>query len=225
MSKWICDDGHPKYLVKGEIMCPTCAKIERVGLKSPRCKRRNHTVPLGEDTCPICFRYKKIPWLAELDEHGVADCPKGHHVKHADLAYSLRSGLHPERRCKQCMMANTKKSTMVNRAKWDAIRASGAFVPTPRRVRKDRLKPEYCDWVVALRLIEGKVDEVYDMKRGDHIGPTAMEKWVAYHSTSEDYTHTRTFASGPNTVRHQWTETGRVNKWKPKTLAQAMSEL
>lgn len=222
---WICDGGHPLYLIDGKKTCPQCVIIAEQGAKKERCKR-NHTVALGNSNCPTCGVYRKRPWFKALDEAGMAPCPRGHEMTHDKLKYSVRQGRFAERKCSECSSTNSKaaNSAMVKvRAEQRAAKGLPPLPPVARR-RGIRLKPDYIDWVVAFRLIEGKVDEVYDMQRGTHVGPTAMEKWVAYHSTPEDYTHMRTYQTHPGTVRHEWPKYGLRHGWKPKTLVQAIAE-
>lgn len=222
---WICSGGHPLYLIDGVKYCPTCELIAERGAKPKRCKR-NHIAIAGISNCATCGMYRKAAWLQELDEHGKASCPQGHEMTHAKLRYAVRQGKHAERKCSACSSTNSKKANTVMvkvRADQRAAKGLPPLPPVAHR-RGVRLKPDYIDWVVAFRLIEGKVDEVYDMKRGAHVGPTAMEKWVAYHSTPGDYAYMRTYEAHPGTVRHEWPKYGLRHGWKPKTLVQAIAE-
>jgi hypothetical protein len=222
---WICEDGHPLYRIDDVKICKICPIIAEVGAKENRCRLMGHTVPVTSECCTICNQYSKIPWHKELDQNGVATCPAGHTVTHEDMLYNMRGGKSPERKCYQCVSASWKRANAAYVAGREAVAAAEGREIDRRYKEARRLPLDYFDWVVALRLIEGKVDEVYDMRRDNNIGPTAMEKWVAYHSTTDDYNHTRTQPGGPKFVRHQWAETGQLKKWKPRTLAQAMSEL
>ncbi len=224
---WICEGGHPLYLIDGEKYCPICVAITEKGLK-PRGRSGPtpcaHTMPTGVKSCYVCERYRKSPWLQELDENGRGTCPGGHEVTHADLSYGIR-GQYAQRRCAACAHDSVLKASRAFMKKKDEIAAAEGRKVRRRTDPKVRLPVDYIDWVVALRLIEGKVDEVYDMNRGGHVGATAMEKWVAYHSTTDLYSYTRTTPTGPTHVRYQWVDMGVVKKWKPTTLAQAMSNL
>lgn len=222
---WICEGGHPYYLVDGEKMCPICIKIADVGSRPKRCRVMGHLVPADQQWCTLCQRYTKLEWLRELDKTGTSTCPQGHEATHETLKYSLRSGKFPERKCEACVSSSWKKANTAYIAKRMGIAQAEGRELQHRPKEKRRLAPEYFDWVVALRLIEGKIDEVYDMRRGTHVGATGMERWVAYHSTTDDYNYMRTTPSGPTHVRSSWVDTGKVKRWKPKTLAQAMSEL
>jgi len=227
-EEWICSGEHPLYLVDGTKVCMTCVKIAEVGAKRKRCIKMNHTVPADADSCALCQRFTKAEWLKQLDLTGETVCPNGHANTHATLKYTLRSGKIPERKCQECIDASAKKAAATQRQIRAAIaKAEGREMDT-RAKRRRRLGADYFDWVVALRLIEGKVDEVYDMMRGKHKGATGMEKWVAFHSThgidtSKFVRHDHN--ARPSNVRYQWTETGTALKWEPKTLAQAMAEL
>lgn len=221
---WICEGGHPYYLIDGNKVCWVCEQIEKRGAKEGGCKKRLHTVHAGAAHCITCEKHRKRPWQKELDENGVATCPAGHEVTHESLKYSLSACGAPQRKCSICSdeaASHANSAYLIGRAR---KRAEKGLPPLQPR-EKVRFPIDYFDWVVALRLIEGKVDEVYDMKRGSHVGPTAMEKWVAFHSTTDDYPFMRRFDNSERHVRWQWPETGRVRGWKPKTLAQAMSEL
>lgn len=224
---WICEGGHPLYLIDGEKFCPICILIAERGVKpqAPRGRRGcSHTVPMGVNSCYVCERHRKAPWLRALDQNGRATCPRGHEATHETLKYSRR-GDAVVRRCARCEEVGVAQAQRAFLRRKEEIAAAEGRQVRHRDDPKKRLPADFADWVVILRLIEGKVDEVYDMKRGEMVGATAMEKWVAYHSTSEDYNFTRTQPSGVHTVRHHWTETGQANGWKPKTLAQFMSEL
>lgn len=219
---WICEGGHPYMMRDGVKYCPVCEAIASNGLrKIPRCPQ-NHTVPAGIKYCPTCERYRNSRWQKALDLTGQSTCVYGHTMTHDACYYGMRLGKWPERKCSICVkerMMGANKIYQEQRAK--TREEKGLKKRPPKR---KSLPPTFCDWVVALRLVEGKVDEVYDMRRDDTVGPTAMEKWVAYHSTPDNYVSTRTFNSGPSVVRYQWREYGDLKKWKPKTLAQAMRE-
>lgn len=226
-TDWLCEGGHPYYLVDGTKFCPVCVKIAKVGAKKKRCVKMNHTAPADADSCALCQRFTKAPWLKQLDLTGETICPNGHANTHATLKYTLRNGKIPERKCQACVDTSAKKAAETFRQNRMAVaEAEGRELDT-RAKRRARFGPEYFDWVVALRLIEGKVDEVYEMMRGKHKGATAMEKWVAYHSTTDWDTPRliRHTDKRPNNIRSAWVVTGTQLGWKPKTLAQAMSEL
>jgi len=225
MTDWICPDGHPKYRVGDTLTCPTCEQIATQGQKPDLCKRRGHSVPLGFDVCNVCVRYKKIPWTEQLDNHGSATCSNGHEVTHDELVYLVRGGKTHERRCPGCARDASLAAVQAHKAKTAARHAAGWTKKRPPKL-KDTLAPDYLDWVVAYRLAMGKVDEVYEMKRGDHEGATAMEKWVAYCSTEgrDPDEFLRTMQSRTATIRWQWAEHARMKGWAPKTLTQAMAE-
>lgn len=221
---WICEGGHPYYLIDGTKVCWACEQIKKYGPKEGGCKKRLHTTHEGAKNCITCEKHRKRPWQKDLDEHGTAVCPEGHEVTHETLKYSISACGAPQRACPICSSkaaAHANSQYLLSRAR---KREGKGLPPLPPR-KKVRLPVDYFDWVVALRLIEGKIDEVYDMRRGTHVGPTAMEKWVAYHSTTDDYNYTRTAPDREYTIRWQWPEAGAAKGWKPKTLAQAMSEL
>lgn len=220
---WICKGGHPYYRIDGKKICPICAKIAELGLRKDRCAKFNHTVPAGHRHCPTCERYRKNPWQAELDQNGEATCTNGHHATHETLTYVRYPNGQVKRVCSQCLTlaAGAARDAAVAYAEGRHERGE----TRKRHRQRKRLPVDFFDWVVALRLIEGKIDEVYDMTRGTHVGPTAMEKWVAYNSTTDDYVFTRKFSNSIKSVRWQWAEAGEANGWPPKTLAQAMAEL
>lgn len=219
---WLCEGNHPYFLVDGKKFCPVCELIKEVGAKPERCRAMGHTVPIGKDHCPLCWRYRKALWQKELDLNGEAECPNGHRMTHETLLYTLRSGTVHERKCPNCIRESSARGRATAMANAKARHEAGLTKPRPAPVR---LPPEYCDWVVAYRLIMGQVDEVYDMKRGQHVGATPMEKWVAYHSTPEDYNHVRSNrTSGDRVLRYQWAEYGEQHGWEPKTLVQAIAE-
>lgn len=222
---WICPDGHPLYLIDGEKICAICAEIERNGARPNRCKKRGHTVPRSAKNCRVCQRYRHAPWWEVLDTMGSATCPSGHEVTHEDLLYGIRSGGIVERKCHSCVRESWSKAHDVFMKRREEVAAAEGRELRHRDAPKKRLPIDYFDWVVSLRLIEGKIDEVYDMRRGEHVGATAMEKWVAYHSTGGDYFFTRKFDNSEKHVREQWPDVGLRKGWPPKTLAQAMSEL
>lgn len=224
-NDWICEDGHPLYLIDGDKVCSICQQIAEHGARPGRCRLRGHTVPKNSNNCRACRRYREAPWFEELDATGSAVCPSGHHMTHENLAYGLRGGVWPERKCSQCVTEGWQKAHAAFMRNRESVAAAEGREVRRRSVPKVRLPSDYIDWVVALRLIEGKVDEVYEMKRGKHIGATAMEKWVAFHSTADSDIFERSCPGGVTSVRYQWREYGDRHKWKPKTLAQAMAEL
>lgn len=221
---WICEGGHPYYLIDGVKTCWVCEQIAELGQKESGCKKGLHTNAIGNKNCVTCEKHRKRPWQKELDEKGVALCPEGHEVTHDNLKYSLSSCGAPQRKCRTCSDTAASHANSAYVLSRNEGRAAKGLPPYEPRQKK-RLPPEYFDWVVALRLIEGKVDEVYDMRRGEHVGATAMEKWVAYHTTNDSYPFARKSGDREQVLRYQWPELGIRRKWKPKTLAQAMAEL
>ncbi len=225
MSEWLCEGNHPYYLIEGKKYCSVCEQIKLVGLSTFTC-RRKHTRPAGDRDCSVRGKYRRRPWFRELDENGVATCPGGHTLNHATLSYSKLYGVWAQRSCAECLNANGAKANAVYVSNCEKRATEAGRKVRKRGEKKDTLAPEYIDWVVAYRLAMGKVDEVYDMKRGDHKGATAMEKWVAYCSTigRDPSEFIRKSEGGERFIRPQWAEYGEQHKWKPKTLAQAMAE-
>lgn len=228
MSDWICEGGHPYYLIDGVKHCPICVRIAEVGVKPTRCVKMGHTIPADVRSCSLCHRFTKADWQRQLDLNGEATCPKGHALTHATLAYIRRGSGVYERKCPTCIDVNWKAAGRQYRTNCEArAKREGREMRRVGRPKK-RFKPTDYDWVVALRLIEGKIDEVYDMMRGTHKGATTMEKWIAYCSTTEhDSTRLiRRFGAGNDKhLRNQWAEYPEKAGWSRKTLAQAMNEL
>lgn len=225
---WICEGGHPYFMIDGEKVCPICVKIAVEGVRvSQRPCAGNHTRPMSHGNCRLCERYNKTPWQKELDLTGKATCPKGHSLTHEDLKYTHRQGKTPERQCGQCRYDRIVTASKAYIKKREEIAAAEGREVRRKNAPKKRLPAESYDWVVALRLIEGKVDEVYDMVRDEHKGATLMEQWIAYCSTTEeDNTRMIRHHSGiPSYIRPQWKRAADSRGWKPKTLAQAMSSL
>ncbi len=222
---WICPGGHPYYLIDGVKTCWVCDRIAEVGAKERGCKADLHQTPLGTSHCVTCEKWRKRAWSEELDTVGKAVCPDGHEITHETLKYMLGADGIPQRRCAECAITGRKRATASYVASREEHHAKNGTLMR-RQQEKVRLPLDYFDWVVSLRLIEGKVDEVYDMMRGKHKGATAMEKWVAYHSVPRDFSAVRHLKSGETTGVHlSWATVGIARGWKPKTLAQAMAEM
>lgn len=222
-DSWICEGGHPYYLHEGKKVCSVCDEIKEHGLRKRPCRLGGHAMPANREECLTCKKYRLMEWHRELDKTGKAICKNGHEVTHETMRYSLiRPGV-LQRACGGCVNMSANMAASVNKKKAAHRHAAGLTRRRPPK-KTDALDHTYVDWVVVYRLAMGKVDEVYDMKRGDTVGATAMEKWVAYHSTPEDYLYTRNFPAGPATVRWQWREYGIKKKWEPKTLVQVIAE-
>ncbi len=223
---WICEGGHPYYLIDGEKYCPLCTLIEQVGRHPVDCRNGHARPATGHRSCRLCDKYRKRPYWRELDEKGEAVCPNGHRLTHETVAYSKQQGVWVERSCPSCRRENVKNANAAYVAKREALAAAEGREIRRRAREEDTLAVDYLDWVVAYRLAMGKVDEVYEMRRGRHKGATPMEKWVAYCSTHgrDPEEFRRNQPSGVRIVRGQWAEYANEKGWPPKTLIQAMAE-
>lgn len=230
-EKWICEHGHPKYRIfqgTGSFLaCLICKKVEKS--INPRTCKRSHPFPAEDRQCRLCMWYAQHPWLKELDEHGEAVCPKGHTVTHNTLNYRRRG----YRRCGECHKLGRGVAV---KAMADNHRGR----PNVNKGKRFGVKRTFADWVVVYRLIEGRLDEVYQMKRGTTTGPTPMEEWIAYNSTSplegahklaysdqDELIHSRGGSSKGKSHElalsfarrwEKWGTYGRDRKWEPKTI-------
>lgn len=231
-EKWICELGHPKYRVfagtGSSLTCFICKKIEKS--LNPKVCLRGHKYASEDRQCRLCMWYAQHPWLKELDTTGEAVCPRGHEVTHATLNYKRRG----YRRCPECHKLGRGIAV---KAMAEAHRGK----PNANRGKRFGVTRTFADWVVVLRLIEGRLDEVYQMRRGTTKGPTPMEEWVAYNSTRPGEGAWRLAYSEQNELlarRHgaremgkanelaasftrrweKWGTYGRERKWEPKTI-------
>jgi hypothetical protein len=174
---WICEYGHPKYRVTRGAPTGyrdtrrTCHICEKIAQSDPRMCIRGHRFPSVERQCRLCLIYRQNPWLKELDETGIAQCPRGHWMEHQKLNYNT-----PKRRA--CGVCHVEQRARAIAAASEANRGK----PNVNKGRTMGVKQRYVDWVVVHRLMVGRLDEVYAMRRGTTKGPTAMEEWVAYNS-------------------------------------------
>lgn len=237
---WLCEFGHPKYRVvhKGakhnsKRVCHICTKIEK---SDPRICIRGHKFPSAERQCRLCLIYRQNPWLKELDEVGIATCPRGHEMEHHKLNYNT-----PGRRCCGVCYFEAKKKNI------RAAQSSLVGKPNVNRGKKVGVAKTFVDWVVVHRLMEGRLDEVYAMRRGTTTGPTPMEEWVAYNSfnpmesahrlaySEQDELCAKRSDTGKGkshvlimsfTARwEKWGTYGRGRGWKPRSLRDVLSEL
>lgn len=230
---WVCESGHPRYWVyradgARRKVCHICAKIAKSA--SPRMCIRGHTFPVEERQCRLCLIYRQNPWLKELDEKGIATCPRGHEMTHDTLNYST----HRKRCCSTCFTEARQRGVA-------ACAAHHTGKPNANRGKKYGVKKDFVDWVVVHRMINNQVEDVMQMKRGFSTGPTSMEKWVAYCSTTPmESAHRRAYhgesPKNGNSVSHMeiqrwesmwssWGEEGRRKKWPRKTILDVLAEL
>lgn len=237
--QWICDKGHPKYRVKrpgGQtpLVCHICAKVAKSA--SPRMCIRGHEFPVEERQCRLCLIYKQNPWLKELDENGKANCPRGHEMTHDTLNYDT-----PKRRCCSTCYLTSRQRAIQAMAKQNTGKSNA------NKGKTYGVKKTFADWVVVLRLIEGRLDEVYSMKRGFTVGPTPMEEWIAHNSMNPmESAHRLAYSEqkelctkrGPQTDKvkanslassfiirwEKWGTYGRARKWEPKTMWELIGE-
>lgn len=231
-SKWICDKGHPKYRIHmgngSELRCLICRKLAKTA--DVRTCRRGHSFPVEERQCRLCLWHAQHPWLKVLDETGESECPKGHKVTHTTLNYRRRG----QRRCPECHKHARGKSVA-------AMAERNTGVPNANKGKHYGVKRTFADWVVVYRLIEGRLDEVYKMKRGFTTGPTPMEEWIAYNSmqplesahrlaySDQDELLARSFGTREIGKSNElaksfinrwqkWGNYGRERKWKPMNI-------
>lgn len=227
-ESWICPEGHPMYRIYlgtgSFVRCIICQKVEKS--VNPRLCIRGHTFPAEDRQCRLCLWYSQRPWLKELDEKGVATCPSGHEVTHDMLCYKRRK----QRRCPKCHTKARGKAVA-------AMAEANTGKPNANKGKHYGVKRTFADWVVVYRLIEGRLDEVYSMKRGFTTGPTPMEEWVAHNSMNplegahrlaysdqkELYVGTEKGKTNELTLSfvkrwEKWGNYGKARKWKPMTM-------
>lgn len=114
---WLCEGGHPFYLIDGAKVCFLCEEVARVGAKAAPCRAMGHVVPVTHKMCRVCEQYQKIPWRKALDLNGAGTCAKGHEVTHDSLIYSVRTGKGYERKCPHCVSEGSQVANAARRVK------------------------------------------------------------------------------------------------------------